>query len=59
MVETSGAVELNPGSVGFVFGPALAEGYCKFTVEGAKSNYRASGCVFEAGVGCISAVRAE
>jgi hypothetical protein len=60
VVKDTGNFDLNPGEVGFEFeDESLGPLYCKFIVEGRKKNYRASSCVFESGVGCISVVQAQ
>ena len=59
IVKDTGYFNLNPGEVGFEYAHAsLGPLYCKFIVSGSKKHYRASSCVFESGVGCISVVQA-
>jgi hypothetical protein len=57
-------VTLKPGEEKVVTTPASDEPsdaprYCKFVVEGLRSNYRASVLVWESGRGSISALPAE
>ena len=59
-VGDSGELDLPPLNTRFVLvGIGVAPRLCRFTVEGAKTNFRASGCILQDDVGCTAAVSAE
>jgi len=65
-LQTVGPFTVEPGRNRFVSAPATVINdvnnfprYCKFIVEGGKTNYRASACVFQSLVGCIATIPAD